>query len=65
MKKQNKIYSISSGAFGYDDIHIKPEDIVIVWLDNYGFTHIFYCIMNKKFMIYFLLRNKCVSLYCK
>ena len=47
MKKQNKIYSISSGAFGYDDIHIKPEDIVIVWLDNYGFTHIFYCIDNE------------------
>ena len=47
MKKQNKIYSISSGAFGYDDIRIKPEDIVIVWLDNHGFTHIFYCIDNK------------------
>lgn len=46
MKKQNKIYSISSGAFGYDDIHIKPEDRVIVWLDNHGFTHIFYCIDN-------------------
>ena len=47
MKKQNKIYSISSGAFGYDDIHIKPEDIAIVWLDNHGFTHIFYCIDNE------------------
>ena len=47
MKKQNKIYSISSGAFGYDDIRIKPEDIVIVWLDNHGFTHIFYCIDNE------------------
>ena len=47
MKKQNKIYSISSGAFGYDDICIKPEDIVIVWLDNHGFTHIFYCIANE------------------
>ena len=47
MKKQNKIYSISSGAFGYDDICIKPEDIVIVWLDNHGFTHIFYCIDNE------------------
>lgn len=46
MKKQNKIYSISIGAFGYDDIHIKPEDRVIVWLDNHGFTHIFYCIDN-------------------
>lgn len=46
MKKQNKIYSISSGVFGYDDIHVKPEDIVIVWLDNHGFTHIFYCIAN-------------------
>ncbi|MDD7629803.1 MAG: hypothetical protein PUJ60_02000 [bacterium] len=45
MKKQNKIYSISIGAFEYD-IHIKSEDIVIVWLDNYGFTHIFYCIAN-------------------
>ena len=47
MKKQIKIYSISIGAFGYDDIHIKPEDIVIVWLDNHGFTHIFYCIDNE------------------
>ena len=47
MKKQNKIYSISSGAFGYADIRIKPEDIVIVWLDNHGFTHIFYCIANE------------------
>ena len=47
MKKQNKIYSISSGAFGYDDICIKPEDIAIVWLDNHGFTHIFYCIANE------------------
>ena len=47
MKKQNKIYSISSGEFGYDDIHIKPEDIVIVWLDNHGFSHIFYCIDNE------------------
>ena len=46
MKKQNKIYSISIGAFGYD-IHIKPDDIVIVWLDNHGFTHIFYCIDNE------------------
>lgn len=46
MKKQNKIYSISIGAFGYDDIHIKPEDRVIIWLDNHGFTHIFYCIDN-------------------
>ena len=46
MKKQNKIYSISSGAFGYDDIRIKPEDVVIVWLDNHGLTHIFYCIDN-------------------
>lgn len=46
MKKQNKIYSISSGAFRYD-IHIKPEDIAIVWLDNHGFTHIFYCIDNE------------------
>ena len=47
MKKQNKIYSISTGAFGYDDIHIKPEDIVIVWLDNHGFTNTFYCIANE------------------
>ena len=47
MKKQNKIYSISSGAFGYDDIRIKPEDIVIVWLYNHGFTHIFYCIHDQ------------------
>ena len=47
MKKQNKIYSISSGAFGYDDTYIKPEDIAIVWLDNHGFTHIFYCIANE------------------
>ena len=47
MKKQNKIYSISSGAFRYDDICIKPEDRVIVWLDNHGFTHIFYCIANE------------------
>ena len=47
MKKQNKIYSISSGAFGYDDKYIKPEDVVIVWLDNHGFTHTFYCIANE------------------
>lgn len=47
MKKQNKIYSISCSAFGYNDVIIKPEDIVIVWLDNYGFTHIFYCISNE------------------
>lgn len=43
MKKQNKIYSISSGAFGCEDIIIKPKDFVIVWLDNHGFTHIYYC----------------------
>ena len=30
MKKQNKIYSIRSGAFGFEDIIIKPEDRVIV-----------------------------------
>ena len=47
MKKQNKIYSISIGEFGYDDIRIKPEDIIIVWLDNHGFTHTFYCIANE------------------
>ena len=47
MKKQNKIYSFSIGVFGYNDIRIKPEDIVIVWLDNHGFTHIFYCIANE------------------
>lgn len=43
MKKQNKIYSIPSGAFGFEDIIIKPKDIVIVWLDNHGFTHAYYC----------------------
>lgn len=43
MKKQNKIYSISSGVFGCEDIIIKSEDFVIVWLDNHGFTHIYYC----------------------
>ena len=47
MKKQNKIYSISIRAFGYDDIHIKPEDVVIVWLCNHGFTHVYYCIANE------------------
>ena len=47
MKKQNKIYSISSGALGYDDICIKSEDIVIVWHDNHGFTLIFYCIATE------------------
>lgn len=47
MKKQDKIYSIPSGAFGYEDIHIKPEDSVIVWLDNYGFSHVYYCIDNE------------------
>ena len=40
MKKQNKIYSISGGAFGYDDV-------VIVWLDNHGFSHVYYCIADK------------------
>ena len=58
MKKQNKIYSISSGAFGYDDTHIKPEDIVIVWLDNHGFTHIFYCIDNEDIQSSINLINK-------
>ena len=43
MKKQNKIYSIRSGLFGFEDIIIKPKDIVIVWLDNHGFTHVYYC----------------------
>lgn len=43
MKKQNKIYSTSSGLFGYDDIIIKPKDIVIIWLDNYGYSHAHYC----------------------
>lgn len=43
MKKQNKIYSICSGAFGFEDIIIKPKDIVIVWLDNHGFSHVYYC----------------------
>nr|DAU20301.1 MAG TPA: hypothetical protein [Crassvirales sp.] len=43
MKKQNKIYSISSGVFGYNDIHIKSDDVVVVWLDNHGFTHVYYC----------------------
>lgn len=47
MKKQNKIYSIPSGAFGFEDIIIKPEDRVIVWLDNHGFTHAYYCIINE------------------
>lgn len=47
MKKQNKIYSISSGAFGFEDIIIKPEDRVIVWLDNHGFTHTYYCTINE------------------
>ena len=58
MKKQNKIYSISSGAFGYDDIRIKPEDIVIVWLDNHGFNHIFYCIDNEDIQSSINLINK-------
>lgn len=47
MKKQNKIYSISCGAFGYNDVIIEPEDSVIVWLDNHGFSHIYYCISNE------------------
>nr|DAG91204.1 MAG TPA: hypothetical protein [Crassvirales sp.] len=47
MKKQNKIYSIPSGAFGFEDIIIKPKDSVIVWLDNYGFTHAYYCTHDK------------------
>lgn len=47
MKKQNKIYSIPFGVFGYDDIHIKPNDVIIVWLDNHGFTHVYYCIINE------------------
>lgn len=47
MKKQNKIYSISIGAFGYDDIHIKTDDVVIVWLDNHGFSHAYYCTFDK------------------
>ena len=58
MKKQNKIYSISSGAFGYDDICIKSEDIVIVWLDNHGFTYIFYCIDNEDIQSSINLINK-------
>lgn len=47
MKKENKIYSINSGAFGVKDIIIKPEDRVIVWLDNHGFTHVYYCTINE------------------
>ena len=47
MKKQNKIYSIPFGASGCDDIHIKPNDVIIVWLDNHGFTHVYYCIINE------------------
>lgn len=47
MKKQNKIYSIPSGSFGFEDIIIKPEDRVIVWLDNHGFTHTHYCTINE------------------
>lgn len=47
MKKQNKIYSIRSGLFGFEDIIIKPEDFVIVWLDNHGFTHVYYCITDE------------------
>lgn len=47
MKKQNKIYSILFGVFGYDDIYIKPNDVIIVWLDNHGFTHVYYCIINE------------------
>nr|DAH00295.1 MAG TPA: hypothetical protein [Crassvirales sp.] len=43
MKKQNKIYTLSSTLFGENDIIIKPEDSVIAWLDNYGFTHSYYC----------------------
>ena len=43
MKKQNKIYSIPSSTFGFEDIIIKPKDIVIVWLDNHGFSHVYYC----------------------
>lgn len=47
MKKQNKIYSIPTGVFGYNDIHIKPNDDIIVWLDNHGFTHVYYCTAEK------------------
>lgn len=47
MKKQNKIYSISTGVFGYNDINIKPDDDIIVWLDNHGFTHVYYCTAEK------------------
>lgn len=47
MKKQNKIYSIRSGLFGFEDIIIKSEDRVIVWLDNHGFTHVYYCTINE------------------
>lgn len=48
MKKQNKIYSISCGAFGYNDVIIEPEDSVIVWLDNHGFTHIYIIVLMTK-----------------
>lgn len=47
MKKQNKIYTLSSCLFGENDIIIKPEDRVIVWLDNHGFTHVYYCTINE------------------
>lgn len=47
MKKQNKIYTLSSCLFGENDITIKPNDVVIVWLDNYGFTHAYYCTPDK------------------
>ena len=45
MKKQNKIYLVPFGAFYFEII--KPEDSVIIWLDNYGFSHIYYCIDNE------------------
>lgn len=47
MKKQNKIYSIALDGFRYNDIHIKSDDVVIVWLDNHGFSHVYYCIADK------------------
>lgn len=47
MKKQDKIYSIAVDGFAFNDIIIKPEDNVIVWLDNHGFSHVYYCTADK------------------
>ena len=41
----NKIYKIPITP--YKSVAVDFDKSYIVWLDNHGFTHIFYCIDNE------------------